>query len=650
MIFGNFSNFTQTTYINESVTLIDEVPIVNINIADIKGCHFITKANYIPNEFVRTKNLKKSEIIDIKEKEVATRGTYIFVIDNLSPDQDDFFDEAKKLDRLLEGDNNWHVSLYLPPCYSACAVYVNSVLKDFRGSFSDYDYISYSDYQKRDLEYKSTTEPIELDLSFYTRINGISPNFLIRSKIITIHYETSENNLAGLHSYPLIGLKENIKSIIETDKTCLTVLTIMLLFMILLFIFVCLLKHSFEFLPYVFSLIGLLLYFSTIFQLMFNAAYPYFILILNSISPYFLLIAFSFIIHMKKVPKIILTLICFINEILSIMYIFNRSLIWAPQIICYLGIGLLLFFVFDVYKCIIKSKNSSKLTYILPVLLAFFVGNYYFYNSFNRNTFNYLSIFGALILVIISLFGISYFIELEKSNRYLTANLELEVNRQTNKLQTLVDEKNFILRYVSHDMKKITLGIDKFINILKKRESNIENIKTIDIIKKKNDSLFEGLTDISKYIRKDIVVEESHVVDIDKLIENTINQIAPDCEANNVKLQYDIRKVKAFAKEKELISIIENLIFNALEHSECTIINIKVYKKREFCYITVSDNGKGLSTNKDIFKPYYSESNNEYNSGLGLYLSRQQIEFMGGKLTYKQSEKELTFIISLPIA
>mgnify|MGYP002580045319 CR=1 FL=1 len=80
MIFGNFSNFTQTTYINESVTLIDEVPIVNLNIADIKGCHFITKANYIPNEFVRTKDLKKSEIIDIKEID----GKIVYILKGIS--------------------------------------------------------------------------------------------------------------------------------------------------------------------------------------------------------------------------------------------------------------------------------------------------------------------------------------------------------------------------------------------------------------------------------------------------------------------------------------------------------------------------------------------------------------------------------------
>ena len=63
---------------------------------------------------------------------------------------------------------------------------------------------------------------------------------------------------------------------------------------------------------------------------------------------------------------------------------------------------------------------------------------------------------------------------------------------------------------------------------------------------------------------------------------------------------------------------------------------------------TVHDNGKGISPQQDIFKPYVSESAGEENSGLGLYICKQIIESMNGELTYSSRPGSTTFYIALP--
>lgn len=45
------------------------------------------------------------------------------------------------------------------------------------------------------------------------------------------------------------------------------------------------------------------------------------------------------------------------------------------------------------------------------------------------------------------------FLRLEKRNRYLTENLQSEVAIQTRELKAVIEERDDLLRYVSHDMK-----------------------------------------------------------------------------------------------------------------------------------------------------------------------------------------------------
>lgn len=59
------------------------------------------------------------------------------------------------------------------------------------------------------------------------------------------------------------------------------------------------------------------------------------------------------------------------------------------------------------------------------------------------------------------------FILLEQTNRYLMNNIQSEVKIQTKNLQTLIEEKDTLLRYVSHDMKKPIQGINHDLKLLK---------------------------------------------------------------------------------------------------------------------------------------------------------------------------------------
>ena len=132
--------------------------------------------------------------------------------------------------------------------------------------------------------------------------------------------------------------------------------------------------------------------------------------------------------------------------------------------------------------------GKTHMALLLNPLLAGFLG----FVSAIPNTF----VFGmanpvywicTLVLATTIAVGFQVFVRVERRNIYLTENLQAEVSRQTQDLREIIDERNSLLQFVSHDMKKPVLSIERFVNTLKQRETDKELLKTLDIISQKTD-------------------------------------------------------------------------------------------------------------------------------------------------------------------
>ena len=85
--------------------------------------------------------------------------------------------------------------------------------------------------------------------------------------------------------------------------------------------------------------------------------------------------------------------------------------------------------------------------------------------------------------------GLREFISAEIRNRYLTTNLEQEVERQTQSLQNILSERDKMLLYVSHDMKKTVIGINDSLTDLRQNLSAPVLIKKVDFLLQKSSEL-----------------------------------------------------------------------------------------------------------------------------------------------------------------
>ncbi|MFP4023846.1 MAG: sensor histidine kinase [Thiohalospira sp.] len=133
--------------------------------------------------------------------------------------------------------------------------------------------------------------------------------------------------------------------------------------------------------------------------------------------------------------------------------------------------------------------------------------------------------------------------------------------------------------------------------------------------------------------------------EIKQLFKNTIaeKKIKLDFRGNN--------DIKLFADKSLLTQVIINLIKNAIdavENSEKPEIIINNYQKIDEIIISISDNGKGMSSEelKDIFVPFYTTKKD--GTGIGLYYSKMIIYMHKGIIKVSsQVNQGTTFSIHL---
>ena len=213
----------------------------------------------------------------------------------------------------------------------------------------------------------------------------------------------------------------------------------------------------------------------------------------------------------------------------------------------------------------------------------------------------------------------------------------------------MIEDRDNLLRYLSHDMKKPVIRIKQSLDELMKNENDAEKLKLLDDAERKLHTINSGLSDLRHYSKQNFAAEASTSVNVSEILTYIYDSFAPDCEAQGVRLYCKKQDINAFAKKNMLISVLRNLIFNALEHAKCTVIEIAVTSNLKVCKISVTDDGVGLNSVDDAFRAYHT-SGGEENMGLGLYLCRELMHSMSGELDYERIGKKTVFTATLQLA
>ncbi len=626
-----------------------------VRIDDLLELGRITKVNYVPDKFIQPNELLDDpvQIVDLtKPFKFAEKGSLIFVIMNVDAHSKDFIEVTEKLKKYKMGDY-WHFSLSLPKIFCASNIYQKTNLIARNGEIENYDFIKFTTtYDKKTDDFSTKTQNTTIDLSFNTSRDAID-NAYHSAQIITIHYQSTASAFSAITECPLIGTSDAVKSTTQNSQNLLISFTIVAIIIFFILLMLSIIEQSTEFVSPIIWIFGIAMLLLSRYFLS-KVTYIPLIWVAVWLCSTFIILAgalLSIVKNHKKFPlKFILVGIVIAGAFLAFIRPFSDyEISQILNVICVVikligSLSLLLYILFNIFKNLTKVR-------VLRVICATLIAVSLLTSIFLPQIFpaKYNSMFWMCVAVLFLTFvSVSIvFTETKKQNVYLTNNLNLEVEQRVKEIQSIIAERDNLLQFVSHDMKKPLKSSLNLLEVAIHREKDEEQKKILQIIKQNDTRVVTNLSEIAGYSKFNYIAEQSQVADLSVLCMDICNFHSFDCNANGIILNNFVdKKYNVFIKKQGLENAISSLILNAIEHANCKNITISAKADKNKVVLSIADDGKGISSDKDVFKPYKTE-NSESSNGIGLYICKNIIKSMNGELNYESSPNGTIFHIYL---
>lgn len=241
-------------------------------------------------------------------------------------------------------------------------------------------------------------------------------------------------------------------------------------------------------------------------------------------------------------------------------------------------------------------------------------------------------------------------------------HLAEELKLQESIREEMQENRNRLIRDLSHDLKNPLASIQGYVELYFKQKELPEDIrnKYLSIIYSnsvRSNALIQSLFQYSQVNSSDFKLNLQKM-DLCELLRNTMASFIPVMEEKG--FSYEIRipndDIICFIDELQMKRVINNLLDNTLQYNAAgTQIMLMIRQVKQNIIIELSDNGKGMGQSEAmcIFEPFVRVDekvrNSEHGgSGLGLAIVKRIIELHNGviKLETKPGEG-CKFIINI---
>lgn len=194
---------------------------------------------------------------------------------------------------------------------------------------------------------------------------------------------------------------------------------------------------------------------------------------------------------------------------------------------------------------------------------------------------------------------------------------------------------------VSHNLRSHTSNIQSLAILIKESEDIEEQVKLIELIETVSNDLNETIINLNEVIniRKNVNLNVQSLTLVEFVLK-TLDVLSEEIRQKNIKILGKIPPSATVNYNRAYLqSVLINIISNAVRYcnksNDDRFIKFNYYEETEFSILEIQDNGIGINMhrNKDkIFGLYKTFSNNKDAKGIGLFITKNQIEAMGGKI------------------
>ncbi|MEM1408449.1 MAG: HAMP domain-containing sensor histidine kinase [Bacteroidota bacterium] len=217
------------------------------------------------------------------------------------------------------------------------------------------------------------------------------------------------------------------------------------------------------------------------------------------------------------------------------------------------------------------------------------------------------------------------------------------------------NELDHFMYRTSHDLRAPLLSSLGLIDLVQRDpDSDKYNyLRMIEMNMKKLDAFIE---DINSFYRNERLVIGREIVDLKRLINEELNKLSMLYDTTPISINLRVDRISDFYSDKVRVkTVLNNIISNAIKYSDkgknYQTIDIDVQVMPDHCQITVQDNGIGIKEEylNKIYQIFYRADENAKGSGLGLYIAKNILDRLGGKIKVSSVHgKGSCFMVSLP--
>lgn len=272
----------------------------------------------------------------------------------------------------------------------------------------------------------------------------------------------------------------------------------------------------------------------------------------------------------------------------------------------------------------------------------------------SRDYIRWSFLFNYFISLTICILAISFLISLNRHSENELIEKEIAAKKKNEELQKVNIELDRFVYSVSHDLRSPLSSILGLINIAKLTEDHEEVRRILAMIEGRVNSQDHFIREIIDYARNARTETVRETFSFKPLIDEVINALRYSMHSEKIVFRVNIPDTLQLNTDRiRLTVVLSNLIGNAIKYHDSG-------KQEQYVDITfdeaapaliVTDNGLGiLPAHVDrIFDMFFRASENSSGSGLGLFITRETITKLGGRIEVSSAFGEgSTFTVFLP--
>jgi len=266
-------------------------------------------------------------------------------------------------------------------------------------------------------------------------------------------------------------------------------------------------------------------------------------------------------------------------------------------------------------------------------------------------------VFNVVMSLLVTAIFIYFMTQLNEDSEERLRKLTREIKQKNSELQMSNEQLDRFVYSASHDIKLPIIAIKGLAHIGMMDSKDDTSLAYFSKINSQTDRLSRFLLEMIDYTRNDKTNVRLERVKIGELVDEVIENLSHLDNAARIEFKRFIRiEENVMIDRVRFMVILNNLISNAIKYHNYNIANpwvkIMISKQGDKIQVMIADNGLGINDEyKDkVFEMFFRGSDSPIGSGLGLFIVKETVEKMNGKIMLSSTEGEgACFRIDLPL-